>query len=107
MDSTASGRSASSVHPTWRIGVAVLLAQLPGVVLGLWLSPVGDWFMNSWYGAALAAPFGFVGGLLWQIEVDVNVLRIFRWHVLGYGLFSAALPTFGVLSFDIWAHAVV
>jgi len=97
-----------AIHPTWRIVAAMLIVQVPGAGIGLWVSPVaGDGFINCWYGAAFALPFGYALGVLWQTSVSVHTLAQFPWHVLAYGLFSAAMPAFGALTLGVWAHAAV
>jgi len=96
-----------SIHPTWRIVAGMIAAQVPGVILGLYIAPTHSTYTNCWYGAAFAMPFGFVGGLLWQITAAVQTLVMYRWIVVGYGLFSAVLPAFGALTYGIWSRAAV
>jgi hypothetical protein len=68
------------------------------------VTPTNDSFINCWYGAAFAMPFGFLGGLLWQRQVASDTLRDFRWHILAYALFSLAMPIAGLLTYDIWLN---
>jgi hypothetical protein len=106
MQANPTGATSLAIHPTWRIVVAMLVVQIPGAGIGLWMNRVaGDWLMDCWYGAAFALPFGYVLGVLWQTRVSVHTLAQFRWHVLGYGLFSAAMPAFGALTIGVWTHA--
>jgi hypothetical protein len=98
--------TAVPIHPTWRIVVAMVLVQIPGALIGFWINPIaGDWFMNYWCGAAFALPFGYVLGVLWQINASVQILAQFRWHVMAYGLFAAVMPVFGALAIGVWRHA--
>lgn len=100
--SFAADRRRLTVHPTWRIFAAMALAQLPGAVIGLWLTPTGDRFMDLWYGGAFAMPVGFVFGLLWQSRSAPDVLSKHRLYVLALGLFSVACPVFGALTYGTW-----
>lgn len=93
------------VHPTWRIVVAMVLVQVPGAAIAWRWSPIGDTFLDLWYGAAFALPLGFVFGLLWQKRIAPESLWRHRWIVLGYGLFAVLLPIAGVLTYDIWKRA--
>jgi hypothetical protein len=102
----AADNSPPLLHPTWRVVAGIILAEIPGALIGVSLAPTTDVFTNCWYGAAFAAPFGFVLGLLWQIRVAVETLSTFRWHIFAYGLFSALLPTYGGLTYGIWAGGV-
>ena len=90
-------RSKLSVHPTWRVLAAMVLVQLPGAAIGWRWAPVGDKFLDLWYGAAFTLPFGFIFGLLWQKRAAPDAFARHRWVIVGYGLFSVVLPVCGVL----------
>jgi hypothetical protein len=92
-------------HPT-RVLSAIVLAQIPGAAIGCWWAPIGDTFLDLWYGAAVTVPFGFIFGLLWQKQAGRDLLARHRWAIVAYGLFSIALPLFGFLPYDIWRAAL-
>jgi|SRR6267154_5418517 len=98
--------AAARIDATWRIPAALVIAQLPGCALGLLIAATGDTFLDLWYGAAFAMPFGFAGGILWQATRDAATLARRRATILAYGLFSAAMPVLGALTHKVWAHVV-
>src|SRR5574341_1238970 len=94
-----------AVHPIWRIPVAMLLAGVPGALIGSSLAPLGDAFLDCWYGAAFTMPLGFLFGLLWQTQASRGSLNQHRWVVIGYGLFAVLLPVVGVSTYVFSAAA--
>ena len=89
----------------WRVLIGMLAAQCCGAVIGFLAEPIGDAFIDVWYGGAFATPFGFVAGALWQWRAAPTEFRSERRTVVTLGLFSLALPIFGILTFDTWASA--
>jgi len=96
-----------SMQATWRVLVAMVLVQPLGAALGWRWAPVGDTFLDLWYGAAFTLPFGFLLGPLWQRRAARDTLARHRWPIVGYELFSVVVPLYGVLTYDIWRAAAV
>jgi hypothetical protein len=88
------------IHATWRVYVAMVVAQVPAALVGALAAPTGDGFIDLWYGAAFGLPIGFVGGLLWQLRAGPETVMRHRLHVIALGIFAAALPVLGVLTYD-------
>ena len=95
-----------SMKATWRILYAMLLVQPPGAAIGWRLQPIGDTFMDCWYGGALSMPIGFALGLLWQRHAVPRSIASNRRAVLVYGGFSIALLLVAVLTRDMWVRAL-
>ncbi len=93
-------RTSPIIHPTWRILAGMVIAQIPGAALGSLWAPIGDGFLDLWYGAAVSLPLGFLIGLIWQKRCASRVIAEYRWHILAYGLFSLAMPVIGFLAMD-------
>ena len=94
------------VKPVWRVLLAIVVAQLIGMGLGLQRNITGHPFFNLWYGGAYASPIGFALGLLWHVRAVPNGFAANRSILLILGAMSLGLPIFGLITYDTWQFAV-
>lgn len=73
----------------------VLLFQMAGAVACLFTRPMPDWFLNAWYGGALATLPGFLVGLVIQRReqpgsLSANALMVWRLAFIAFVLSASA-----------------
>jgi len=94
------------IKPVWRVCIAILVAQLIGMGVGLVMRPVGHVFLDLWYGGAYATPLGFVAGIAWQTASVAGSLAQNRLVILFLAVLCVLLPLFGYFTWDLWLLAV-
>ena len=75
----------------WRVVVAVVLAQIVGGAVSVCVGSFGFWFIDFWYGGAVATVFGYAIGLVWQTKVVRESWGKHRSMLLFMGLASLVL----------------
>ena len=91
------------IKPVWRVCIAIFVAQLIGMGVGLVAQPIGHVFMDLWYGGAYATPVGFVLGIAWQSVSVPGSLAQNRLVILFLAALCLLLPLFGYFTRDLWS----
>jgi len=81
----------NDLGPVRPLFVAVLIAQVLGAALGLWIARFPFWFDNLWAGGALASFPGFLLGLPIQMHLRPGSLTENRVMVRRMGLIALLL----------------
>lgn len=79
----------------WRLLLAILIAQVIGMVTGLTLGSYSLWFFNLWFGIAYSTPVGYLSGLLWLKSSKPGCISNEKIPVLILGAISFSLPISG------------
>ena len=82
------------LQPVRPLFVTVLIAQVTGAALGLWIAMFPSWFENLWAGGALVTFPGFLLGLPIQMylrpgRISENLVMVFRMGLVALVLSGA------------------
>jgi hypothetical protein len=75
----------------WRVGLAVVLTQILAGCATIHIGRFGHWFVDFWFGGAIATVVGFGIGLIWQRKVSRHSLGQHRPILLVLGCISIIL----------------
>ena len=75
----------------WRVVVVVVLAQVLAGCIAVILEPYGFWFIDFWFGGAVATVFGFVAGVIRQMKSVDGSWRSHRQMLFFMGIASLVL----------------
>jgi hypothetical protein len=75
----------------WRVGLAVVLIQILAGCATIHIGRFGHWFVDFWFGGAIATIVGFWVGLIWQSKASRHSLVHHRPILLVLGCISIVL----------------
>ena len=87
----------SDLEPVRALAVTVLVAQLLGAAIGLWVARYPEWFDNLWAGGAIATSPGYALGLLLQHRLKPGSLTENVVMVRRMGLIAVILSLVGFI----------
>ncbi|MFT5426814.1 MAG: hypothetical protein ACI9ZT_001760 [Gammaproteobacteria bacterium] len=82
----------------WRVGLACVVAQLIGGIIGILLGLYGSLFFNFWFGGAIATLPGMILGVAWQWNKDVTNFHLHK-RMITFNLVLGILIFFGAVAF--------
>lgn len=92
----------ADLQPIRHLAITVFGAQIAGVVLGFWFGNNPEWFLNIWFGGAVATFPAYLIGVALQTRlrpgsITENIVMVRRFGLIALVLtvFAFAMPILG------------